>query len=367
MKHAPRAGDNYEELVDVLSAMEPAPSGSRRSVHWTGINRVVGLSRDPQGRIEIFIAGPELRCASDVLAANLAFNLWEGEGGHELRANRLRLPAEPHYDAIAAFLCTHLLDNGTDDNSQAGFTRSEPVIEIAFERSRLQSEALIGLCGELLVLRALLDRRPAHALEIFASWEGYGRSARDFHLQAVGIEVKTTRGSNSWHRVQGVRQVEIGHGRQGHPETALYLVSIGIDAPEEGAGGHEWSLPGLVDSILLRAEAAIESPGEYRALATRFLAQVRTYGSAFGEGYDHREMRNHVLFGTRFRTAFVRAYDMGDPAITVLRASDLVSFGMVDPQSVEFAVDLPPVVHGDINPVQGLTAATTTIATRAWG
>lgn len=366
MARSKEHGDKYEGLVRVLAELPPATAGDRRTVHWAGANKVIGLSRDLLGRIEIFIAGPELRCTSRVIGANLAYDRWERTQGGEFQANRLRLPAEPQYDAIAAFLCTYLLDNRADDDPQAGFTRSEPVLEIAFERSRVQGEALIGLCGELLVLRALLDRRPERAEEIFQSWEGYGPSARDFHLQTVGLEIKTTRGPQSRHHIQGTRQVEMGHGKDGFPETALYLVSIGVEASEDDDTGQAWSLPGLIDSILDRAEDALASTAAAATLSDRFLGHVREYGSGFGEGYDHREMRHHVLFGTRFRTTFVRAYDMADSAITVLRKHDLLSYAMVAPESVEYEVVLPDVVHGDVNPVTGLTQATKMIAHKAW-
>lgn len=358
--------DTYESLLEVLTALDPAPTDAQRQVHWAGTAQVVGLARDPQGHIEIFIAGPQLRCTSPVVAANMAFGEWDRGHAGRFYANQLRLPAPPHFDAVAAFLCTHLLDKGADSDPQAGLTRSEPVIEMAFERSRLQGEALLGLCGELLVLRAVLDRRPDRTPEILAGWHGYRRSARDLQLGPVGLEVKTTRGSTSRHPVQGVHQVEVGHGHAGHPETVLYLVSIGAEPAEDDAAT-AWTLPGLVDSVLERVQSDLGPDQDADALTARFLDQVRSYGSGFGEGYDHRQMRHRVGFATRLRTTFVRAYDMADDAIAVLRRPDLAQHTMLDPDSVTFTVDLPMVVHGEVNPISGLTAATEEIARRAWG
>ncbi len=368
MAHLRRDGDSYEALLDALTTeISPSRTESQRSVHWAGTNQVVGLARDPQGHIEIFIAGPQLRCTSAVVAANMAFGRWERAGAEQFVANQLRLAAPPHFAAIAAFLCTHLLDNDADQDPQAGFTRSEPVIEMAFERSRLQGEAILGLCGELLVLRGLLDRRPDRTSEVLQGWRGYQRSARDFHLGPVGLEIKTCRGSNSRHPVQGVRQVEVGHGSAGVPETSLYLVSVGTEPADDEATETAWTLPGLVDSVLRRIESAQGAGQEVSALKERFLEEVRSYGSGFGEGYDHRVMKQHVAFASRMRTTFVRAYDMADEAIAVLRRPDLAPFTVVDSDSVNFTVDLPSVVHGDVNPLSGLTVATEEIARRAWG
>lgn len=356
---------NYEALAHALSEMQPAQSGDQRHVHWAGTNEVIGLARDSQGRIEIFIVGPQLACESTVVAGNLSYESWQRADHDVMQANRLRLPAAPHFDAIAAFLSTHLLDSGADHNPQLAFTRSEPVIEMAFERLRLQGEALVGLSGELLLLRALLRQRTERTEEILAGWEGYGRSARDFRLGSLGVEVKTTRGPVSQHRIQGVHQVDRGHGRDGQEESALLLVSIGIEECDDDSGGNCWNLPSLVEGVVTQIKAA--APDDAESLVRAFLGHVQEYGSGRGAGYDHSEMRHRIIYGLRHRTTFVRAYDMLDPAVAVLRGPDLVQYPIVVADSVEFSIHLPSVITGDINPVTGIDSATSRIASDAWG
>jgi len=369
--NAPIAGsgpDTYSALLVVISHMRPARYDDEREVHWLDDEEQLGVSRDGYGRIEIFLRGPQLECRSAAVATNLAYDTWQRAAGDRLVANRLRLPAEPHFDAIAAFFCTHLLDNGVLSDMQLGFRRSEPVIEIAYERSRLQGESLVGLCGELLVLRSMIDCNRLRTRDVLASWFGYRRSARDFQLAAVGVEVKTTQGSRSTHKVQGVRQVEVGHGVGQAFEEQFHLISIGVEAVRQGElVDNTWTLPSLVEGVMQRAHDLALPAGESDELILQFLRNVHAYGASEGEGYNHDEMKHRVVFGQRWRTAFVRMYDMTDPVITVLRSTDLVPFAMVDPASVEFTISLPVQVRGDINPVVGLNLATERVHERAWG
>ena len=65
---------------------------------------------------------------------------------------------------------------------------------------------------------------------------------------SVGVEVKTTQSTVSTHQVSGFHQIERGESHGGVPETDLFLLSLGIEWLEGGAGGT--SLPDLVDSLL---------------------------------------------------------------------------------------------------------------------
>jgi len=275
------------------------------------------------------------------------------------------LPLEQHFDAVAAFLCAHLIENNFYKDRQGGFGRSEPVIALALGPSLLQRESLVGLMGELLIMRALLDRNPTLVKEIVTSWFGYGRSSRDFQLGELGIEVKTTTGSSSTHRIQGVHQVELGHPVGGGLETGLYLVSVGIEeADGPDSRQNSWSLSSLVDRLLRQIEDACSSPADGKALQDWLLTSIKEYGSRSGLGYDHVLMKQQILFGARWRTAFVRAYDMTDSAITVIRTTDLAQHSMVIPTTVEFSVNLPNQVRGDVNPIDGLVMVADALLSR---
>lgn len=359
-------GDDYANLHRTIGELPKASVASEREVKWIDDEHLIGVSRDQQGRLEIFLAGPMLDCNLALVSSHVAHDKWLTHNEKVVEANRIMLPNEQHFDAVAAFLCAHLIENNFYKDRQGGFGRSEPVIAMALDPTRLQGESLVGLVGELLIMRALLDRDPNLTKKIVSSWFGFGRSSRDFQLGALGVEVKTTRGSSSTHRIQGVHQVELGHPVGGGLETVLYLVSVGIEEAEgPDSQQNSWSLPSLVERLLNQIETACSSAVEAKSLQSLLLTSIKEYGSGSGLGYDHSHMKHQVLFGTRWRTAFVRAYDMTDPAISVPRTTDLAQYSMVIPTTVEFSISFPNQIRGDVNPIGGLTTVADALLDRA--
>lgn len=355
---------SYAHLRGKLEQLPVAKSQYERDVQWLDRNSVLGVSRDEKGRIELFLSGPRLDCSFDNVAINLAHDCWHGDNQEDVVANRLLLPAEGYFNAVGAFLCANLLENGVLENVQKGFSRSEAVISLVLDKSRLQNELLVGLCGELLVMRALLAAHAEHTHDVLESWHGHVRSSRDYQFAGVGVEVKTTRGSVSRHRIHGIRQIELGHPVGGGLETHLYLISIGVTNTEVGAAqANAWTLPGLVDDVV-RLIRESDAPEQDR-LEGQFLERLQNYGGTVS-GYDHRQMEHRIAFAQPYATSFVRSYDMRDTAIMVPRTSDLARFTAVDSASLEFVMDLPAQVHGDLNPIVGLREALDEVVLRAW-
>jgi len=305
---------------------------------------------------------------SKLIRENLEHQTWYRKGLEDpLVASRLLLPAAGHFDHIAAFLCTELLRNGASTEPRRAFSRTEPVIELAIQRLRIADRAILGLCGELLLLEALARAAPDEKVaEILDAWKGYRETARDLQLGDVGIEVKTTTRTTSSHPVQGVHQVELGHGVDGVPESSLLLVSIGIQWAEAGAeSSSSTSLPQLVDGIVERTKQAMKSSSV--PVVAQLLRRITEYGSSAEIGYDHETMAGSTAFQRPFRRSFVRCYDMTDPAIQVLTGDDVRARPHVDTDSVRFRINLPDQVQGDINPTVGLNKCAVRILGLAGG
>lgn len=337
---------NYESILATITSTSSSPAATERDIRWLTDADVVGVSRDHEGRLELFLHGPELRPAISAIKDAIEFHTWHRGSGQPLDANRLRLPALSHYDQVVAFICTELLRNGTDKDLAAGFAKTEPIIELSIEQLQMSSDAVLGLAGELLLLDALCrNAEPARVNEIVNSWDGWQRSSRDFSINSVGVEVKTTRRDTSSHPVQGVHQVEPANGEDGGvAESRLVLVSIGLKPAEPG--DDSFTIPQLVDRITSRLVQA-----GHHELSGRFLSRVSEYGSWSGMGYDHRAMTDDPTFAVPYVTKFFRGYEMTDPAIDVLRRDDVDSHHHVDAGSVRFRVDLPLAVSAG-NPVQ---------------
>lgn len=339
----------YEDTLALIESVSPAEDAAERDVRWVSDASVVGVARAHDGKIEIFLRGEPLTAASGTIREVLEHQTWFRRAGlPAVEASRLLLPAAGHFDQVAAFVCTELLRNGADRDLATAFRRAEPIIELAIRRLRLTDQVLVGLAGELLLLDAICQSADnSKVVTIVGGWDGWRESRRDFALGNIGVEVKTTTRANSAHHVQGVHQVELFDGEDGSDrEDMLFLVSIGLIWEDQEEA---FSIPSLVDSIVRRLKDA----GTPDAVET-FLAHVREYGAASDAGYDHKTMSTDRRFTRTFLPRFVRGYDMTDMQIEVLRSRDIVPHQHVVSDSVNFRIELPDRVSGDVNPIWGL-------------
>lgn len=338
----------YEEVLNRIADIHNGAEGRDRTIQWLTPARVIGATRDHRGHVELFMAGPELQPRANQLRDAVRHHSWHRENDTPLEANRLLFPAFGHYDQIAALIVTELLREGADEDLPRAFAVTEPIIDLAIKRLELSLSALLGLAGELLLLEALIRRADdAYVGQLVAAWDGWRRSSRDLSWDGTGIEVKTTTHQSSSHIVQGTHQVEAAQPTDSTPgEDRLLLVSVGLQ--QSGSSANAFSVPQLTQQIVDRLEAT----GNGGAVDD-FLSHVVDYGSESGFGYHHRTMSNDAPFSATFTPAFVRCYDMGDPAVQVLRRDDVVAHRHVDAQSLSFRIDLPATISVE-NPVAGL-------------
>ncbi|MCR2816578.1 PD-(D/E)XK motif protein [Microbacterium jiangjiandongii] len=336
---------SYEDVRQRIERLPVSREAGSRNVEWITPAEVVGVARDTEGRLELLLRGPQLVAVSRSVNDASDYRPVFRDDRTSFEATRIVFPALMHFDQVAAFICIELLRNGADNDLPRAFARTEAIIELAIENLTLSNQALIGLVGELLLLEALCRRADdARVAEIIAGWHGWQRSARDLELWGTGIEVKTTTGMASSHRVEGVHQVE-----RSDQEDRLLLVSIGLQRAEIDAG-NGFTVPSLVERIASRMGEAAVSP----EVIERFIAHVAEYGASSGTGYDHTTQAADPAYAISFLTTFFRAYDMDDAAIRVLRSHDVAAFGHVVDASVRFRVNLAangPVSMG--NPVEG--------------
>ncbi|MDN4473376.1 PD-(D/E)XK motif protein [Demequina zhanjiangensis] len=338
----------FEDLRDSIIGLTSPEDASRRIV-WAEGTKAIGVARDHMGRLEVFVVGEPLAASIASVRDALEHDTWSREDGTAIAANRLVLPAAPFFDSVAAFICAELIANGAVTGPQEAFSRSEHVIALAISRGRVSNQALVGLVGELSLLLALLRASPAAMADsVLDTWKGSKPSSRDFQLGNVGVEVKTTTGESSTHHVQGLHQVTAGASVGGEPESALFLLSVGISWLPDGAVSGR-SIPSMVDQILSRL-----SGEESRQ---RFKRQLREYGGDSALGYDHDEDRGKTVYARGFMLTFERLYDMADPAVLIPQLHDFERFTHFDVQSMSFRLMLPDKVTGDRNPVGGMAAA----------
>lgn len=343
MRNLP-ANTGFEWLYDLIETMEPASNAESRTLKWVTENQSLALARDENGGLEIYISGPPLTVGSRKILEHLTHKVVDGRDGETTGFSSLTLPEASEYDGLAALICDQLIRNGIDEDRQAAVTRAEPTIDFAFTRSRRASRVLLGLAGELYSIWILVqDLPPLAAGEIVHQWYGYKPSSRDIQLGALGIEIKTTTSTRSRHQIQGIHQVELGYSVDNVPEAELILLSVGLrwlsDSREDSHSINQ--LVGLILDVL---------PG---AQKQDFIRAVGQYGGDNDVAYDYNVSAESRNFERPFVVNFLRAYDLNDPAISLLGSQDIGEITHVVAESVTYTVDLPDSIEGSENPISG--------------
>jgi hypothetical protein len=357
--------DRYETLRTELMGLPRPKSDGDRLTYWV-VDRVLGIAKTSIGAIELFLVGDKVIASSNLVRRHLEHDLWEiSEDQSKVMANRIVLPADPHFLPLAALIAVELVNCGLSDarSLPEAFKSVEPLIELALRRSVLAEEHIVGLIGELLCLEVMLDAvsdLPTHRSSVLDMWRGHLGGLRDFVIGDTAIEVKTTQGQSSSHVFSGLHQVEPSSAT-GLLEKDLLLLSIGLS--RGGAEGQ--SLAELVERISSKLiPVPIASPGELGTLQKRFLADVASYGSDSSNGYDHGTMADLGIYRLRFCTTFSpRLYDMVDSDFRILRKSDLAGT-YVSPNDLKFRLDLEPIINAS-NPVSNWTQVVSRIVRAA--
>ena len=165
--------------------------------------------------------------------------------------------------------------------------------EVLSALGRLSDHQELGLHGELLVLRHLIDsigeRSAVH------SWRGPAREEHDFGLDAFDLEVKTTLSKDRSHRISSLTQLEPSSGR------SLWLVSVQLTTT--GTGGT--TLPELIAHTANRLSVL--------GLKKLFVERLASVGWDSNQG--HLYTRRFALRGQ----TIVFKIEPGFPAITATR------------------------------------------------
>ncbi len=326
---------HFEALREDLEAL-CVPEEQARNLRWLAVPLAIG--RTATGDYEVFIRGPELRAGSALVRRHVQHGDWRPEeGGEPFSASRIVLPSAPHFASIAALIAIELLRAGVAEQggAQTAFTDVEPIIEMALRRGALSEAVIIGLIGELTVLRQLILARggqPEKMMRSLDFWQGWQEGGRDFRIGDHAIEVKTTQASASIHEFSGLHQLEAKQLPSGAMEQ-LHLMSIGLAASTTMGE----SLPSVVSSITTLLSVAPEGT----EVANEFMRRVSLYGTLSGTGYAHATMRDWSVYATRYTHTFLpRLYRVDDAAMLLL-GRDLLAQTFVQAQGLSFTMHIP--------------------------
>lgn len=112
--------------------------------------------------------------------------------------------------------------------------------ELLQEKNLLGIERQLGLLGELIFLRHLIDKRSASMLD---AWVGPTGEPHDFRLQVREFEVKTTVSPHRIHTIHGAEQLVASK------DCSLALISVLLGPPGASVG---FSLPEIIEALSLK-------------------------------------------------------------------------------------------------------------------
>jgi hypothetical protein len=102
----------YESVLQLIESVPSAVSADHREVRWVTGAHVLGVARDHEGKVEMFLVGTELNPVSGVVRAAMEFRTWHRQAASSFEASRLVFPSLGYFDQVAAFICTELLRCG---------------------------------------------------------------------------------------------------------------------------------------------------------------------------------------------------------------------------------------------------------------
>ncbi len=336
----------YEQISLLLEQIASPTAADQFHVEWLEASRVA-IGRDSRERYALLIVGPQLEARDQVVAQSLRYGSWRSTTGDFLTANLLQLPRGDAFRTATATIAAELFRRGIESRSlREAFGEVEPFIALVLRRVLMPDDFVLGLVGELLVLRdllAALGSKLAAIADPTAVWHGWQQQSRDFTLGPLSIEVKTTGLNVSRHTISGLDQVEPRRVDEQATED-LFLASIGLRRAMIAGG---LSIGGLADQIIALLREGREGAEEPVA---KFVDRLTQYGPEGFQGYRHPEMRDQESYSQSFTTTFApRVYDMGDRNIQIIRRADLArDFPFVLPHGLRYTLELPASIPGSI-------------------
>ena len=182
----------------------------------------------------------------------------------------------------------------------AALLREIAILEVLLKRkATLSLEKQIGLLGELIVLKRILENESSMGVDC---WTGPSRDSHDFRLKGNEIEVKTALSTQRIHTIHGFRQLFPSDGHK------LALVSVLVAHAPQGDG---CSLPDLINAV-------------ERIVGVRGLPVDHLQDRLIAMGYNHEHAQFYsARYVLRQPLAFI-PIEEGFPRITL----DLIQHGL---------------------------------------
>lgn len=256
-----------EDLVKVLSDLLP-PDGEVRHAH-TLFNSRLHLARGPGDRLELLLEGDKASFGEGAIGRGLEFGHFkDSNAGRAFDALLVRSTGIPETSlrpmAHLAYEAAQRVSDDPEITNESLVRGLEPFLRLVLSRELLSQEHQVGLTGELLLLRELLDQAAEDGLPLERAvecWVGWDSSTRDFRHGATAVEVKVSQTDRREHWVGSMFQLLPEPGT----EEGVFVYSVGLRSDRS----RTYNLLTEIDRVLERLEPALKE---------RFLSQLSQYG-----------------------------------------------------------------------------------------
>lgn len=274
-------GADVEALVRVMSDLEPAEGEERHA--RTLFERRLHLAKGPDDRIELFIEGARQTFGFGAVGRGLAFDQFRDRTTSRCFDAVLIRSVKSPRDSIRpmahlAYEAVQRLLKEPEISNEELIRDLQPYLQLVVSRELLSQEQQLGLTGELLLLKELLnvaERDQISKRQAVESWTGWSAASRDFKFGAVALEVKVAQSDRRSHWVHSMYQLLAA---QGDCER-VYVYSLGMRIDQS----RTFCLLTQVDKIL----AALDGPS-----ADLFLERASEY---CGVGFSLADRRRYEL------------------------------------------------------------------------
>ena len=256
---------------------------------------------------------------------------------------RIRVKNEGSQEDVSSFIIYELFKNGIVRSPNDAFRNCTDVIKALTEEGTSGLSHVIGLIGELILIERLLAEHPS--LDLNKAWYGYERSNRDFVVNSIGIEVKTTTSPESKHSITSLKQVTPCNSDEevSGIEKGLFLLSISlIPLTSKNSINKEvnYSLYSLSKLYISITRMILDDSAKN--------AFFLNFSSYLNKNYKNEsdliaDLEADRLLNMKFKLRFKRFYDMYDfDNIKIIREGNAINdFIHVDASSVNLVMFLP--------------------------
>lgn len=241
-------------------------------------------------------------------------------------------------DDLCTFLIYELVRGEVFTKFKTALLQSEELLELITSNNDSLAK-LLGLMGELIFLNHIIEEFDNFS-KLKDIWFGYTRSSRDFLINKVGVEVKTTTTSFSNHYISSLSQVSPKKYLEGtnNDEKHLFLLSISLIPKFTSSEYTSDELnENLVSINILYKKISEKLKDKFKH---EFLELVAQYLGIELQHFEKAMLTNHI-YDQRYSIRYIRFYDLLDfENIKIPRLENLIEFNNIDLSSVKFSIFL---------------------------